>query len=510
MEKITVLNLLKAFKNLVEKDKLQFLKSDSGHSKKDVLKPLNELLSQFEKADAQKKAGKGLSDALDWHEAHKIGKKLWEQLISAALNDIDPEQKGNSQIFDYSTAATQFEELLYGLEEHYRDHTLHSLWVYLVGEHILREFLPDIHADLNWYLFNDIEKDKTSPRKLVDEARKKEKELCKKVNEHRDAIWCIMALCHDLGYSLEKLGNLNEKVRNVLKFVDLPDFQQVGYALNIEHQFHVAQFLELMAMDVRIVPSEDLKNALIKGYRDDSTYWRLCRAFEKKQHGILSAYLVYKILHVFADSWVRGPAEDWGLDDDEASENIIRGDILFAIAQHEFDFAYLNQLHSLADVLVLADELEEFSRYGRPMLSRKYYDTTADVSLAFKPTQGRQGEGVDIAIVYHMAEHMASEQVHKFFIRKAQKLCKKYSLDEKRDEKYCTIRSIKMTTKYGEKSLVFVRGRNRVYKAYLPAANIDHKAYKEGERSLTCLDDRLYIDIAEKRITIDDWFKNAQ
>lgn len=187
MDKITVLNLLKAFKNLVEKDKLQFLKSDSGHSKKEVLKPLNELLGQFEKADAQKKAGKGLSDALDWHEAHKTGEKLWRQLISAALNDIDPEQKGNSQIFDYSTAATEFEELLYGLEEHYRDHTLHSLWVYLVGEHILREFLPDIHADLNWYLFNDIEKDKTSPRKLVDEARKRGKELCKKVELYRSS-----------------------------------------------------------------------------------------------------------------------------------------------------------------------------------------------------------------------------------------------------------------------------------------------------------------------------------
>jgi hypothetical protein len=511
MEKITVLNLLKAFKDLVEKDKIQFLKRDPRHGKKEVLKPLNELLNQFEKADAQKKTGKGLSEALDWHEAHKTGRELWEQLISAALNDIHREPKGNSQIFEYSKAATEFEELLYGLEGHYRDHTLHSLWVYLLGEHILRDLIPDIHADLNWYLYNDVEKDKTEySRKLMDDARKKEKDLCKKVSERRDAIWCIMALCHDLGYSLEKLGKLNEKVRNVLKFVDLPDFQQVGYTLNIEHQFHVAQFLELMAMEPHLVPSEDLKTVLIKGYRDDSTYWRLCRAFEKKQHGILSAYLVYKILHVFAEAWMRGPAEDWGLEDGEALDNIIRGDILFAIAQHEFDFAYLNQLHSLADILVLADELEEFSRYGRPMLSRKYHDTTADVSVSFKRTKGRHGEDVDIDIVYHVAEYMGPKQFHEFFVRKAQKLCKIYSLDEEREGKYCTIRSIKMTAKYGEKNLIFVRSINRVYKAYLPAANIDHKAYKEGERSLTCLDDRLYIDIAEKRITIDDWFKNAQ
>ena len=83
---------------------------------------------------------------------------------------------------------------------------------------------------------------------------------------------------------------------------------------------------------------------LIKCYRDDSTYWRLCRALEKKEHGILSSYLIYKILGIFAESSVRGPAEEWGLNDIEAKENTIRGDILFAIAQHEFDFAHLNQL----------------------------------------------------------------------------------------------------------------------------------------------------------------------
>ncbi len=81
---------------------------------------------------------------------------------------------------------------------------------------------------------------------------------------------------------------------------------------------------------------------LIKCYRDDSIYWRLCRALEKKQHGILSSYLIYKIPGIFADATVRGPAEEWGLDDNEAVENIIRGDILFAIAQHELRY-YLSQ-----------------------------------------------------------------------------------------------------------------------------------------------------------------------
>ncbi len=507
MEKITVLNLLKKFKAWVENGQIQYLQREPGHGKKEVLKPLEELMRQFQGAEARKNAGKGVSEALDWHEVHMAGKQLWEHLIGSALNDIKKESKGNSEILKYLDAATEFEELLYGLEDYYRDHTLHCLWVYLIGEYMLRDLLPKIHDNLNWYLYNEIEQDAASySNKLIQEAKEKEKDLCKLVNEHRDAIWCVMALCHDLGYSLEKLSKLNQKVSNVLKYVDLSDFRQVGYSLNIEHQFHVSQFLDLMATELWIVPSEDLKNVLVKNYRDDSTYWRLCRAFEKKQHGILSAYVVYKLLHVFADSWVRGPAEDWGLEDGEAVDNIIRGDILFAIAQHEFDFASLNEFHSLADILVLADELEEFSRYGRPMLSRKYHDTMAEAAVGFKPTRGRQGGDIDIDIHYDVAAHVGEMQFQRFFVRKAEKLCRLYSLEEERNENHYMIRTIKMTVEYSGARLVFVRSRGRLYKTHLPSARIDGKSYSEGERLLTCLDDKLYVNIDDARIPIEKWF----
>jgi len=321
--------------------------------------------------------------------------------------------------------------LLYGLEPYYRDHILHLLWVYLIGEYILRDLLPNIYSNLNWYLFNDIERDKSDySSKLLREAQKKEKKLCESVNKHKDAIWCIMALCHDLGYSLSKLEKLNERVQDVLKYFDLPNFRRIGYSLDIEHQSLVSQFLELMAMDVRIVPSTDQKEVVVKCYRDDSTYWRLCRAFEKKQHGILSAYLIYKILGIFADTWVRGPAEEWGLDDEESRDSIIRGDILFAIAQHTFDFAHMDELNSLADILILADELEEFSRYGRDMLSRQYYDTTAETRICFKPKNPQKGKNVEIEIIYEAYERLPKKEFRDFFKRKAEQICKFFSLGQ--------------------------------------------------------------------------------
>lgn len=506
MEKITVLGLLSKYEKWVDKGEIQFLGRET-EGRKIVLHIVRELISDFKKA-ADK--GGDISSNLDWHATHKKGRDLWHELASHSLNHINRDSKGNSNLFEFLEAATEFEDLLYGLERYYRDHTLHALWVYLLGEYLLRELVPDIHNNLDWYLFNDIERDKSDySDSLVGKARKKEKNLKKEINRYRDAIWCLMALCHDLGYSLAKLDMLNEKVKKVLKFFDLSTFRQVGYSLDVEHQYLVSQFLELMAIDVRIVPSADQKDELIKCYRDDATYWQLCRALEKKQHGILSSYLIYKTLGIFQDTSVRGSAEEWGLEDEEAIENVIRGDILFAIAQHEFDFAYLNQLGGLAEILILADEIEEFSRYGRKILSREYHDTTAETRISFKPEKPKLGKDIDMHIVYEVAEH---HPLGIFFKRKAEQLCRKYSLEQQATEKYCSFKSIKLTAeKKGVKYSFHLYGDPGKNKGYLPKTKIGDVEYKEGEYHLTCIDDKIYhIDPKGKKISFDEWFENVR
>ncbi len=505
MEKLNVLGLLKKYQGWVAKGEIQFLKKGSSEQK-NVLKLLKDIISDF--AEATEKPG-DLSENLDWHEAHRKGKELWHALASYSLNDIDASSKGNARLFEFLDAATEFEDILYGLEPYYRDHTLHSLWVYFIGEHILREHLKDVYTHLNWYLYNDIERDKASYKKtLIDEARKKQKTLVKKVDAHKDAIWCVIALCHDLGYSIAKLTSLNEKVRKVLDFLDVRGITQVGYSLNLEHQYLTDQFLELMAVDVRIVPSADERNALIKLYRDDTTYWRLCRALEKRQHGVLSSYLIYKILGIFADASIRGPGEEWGLEDDEAHNNLIRGDILFAISQHEFDFAYLYELGSLADILILADELEEFSRYGRQMLSREYHDTNAECSIDFKTNKSRKE--IEIYISYEVAE---KHSLHDFFQLKTKRISQLYSL-RKHDKNTMSssdgvysIKCIKMeASKKGER-FAFSLGQDSI-SAYLPSATIGKKMYKQKEYRLIVRDDDLFVQVGDEGIRLGRWFGN--
>ena len=505
MEKLKILDLLIKYETWVKKGEIKFLKN-KPKAQKTILRLVNDLISDFREATG--KEG-GLSVNLDWHRTHMTGQALWENLASAAVNDIDSDSKGNSKLFDFITAATNFEDLLYGLDTYYRDHTLHSIWVYFVGEHILRDFLPDVHGNLNWYVYNDIERDKSDySDRLLKDARQKEKELYKKVNEHRDAIWCLISLCHDLGYSVSKLDKLNEKVKDVLKFFDIPDFQHVGYSLDIEHQFLVSQFLELMAMEVRIVPSIDMKDIRIRCYRDDTIYWRLCRGFEKKQHGILSSYLIYKILGIFADASVRGVAEEWGFEDSEAIHNIILGDILFAIAQHEFDFAHLSQLSSLADILILADEIEEFSRYGRPLSSRAYYDTTAEVGINFK--KAKQGRDIEIEIKYEVDDR---HPLKVFFKNKTQSLCRMYSLRQQdtnvNNAISYTIQSIKMTAEQKDENLFLHLRKDAGNKGYLPGAEVDGVKYKKGEYSIEIYDDKLHVDTKDKMIPLNDWLKNG-
>ncbi len=489
--------------------------------------------------DAKKEAEKGISEHLDWHEVHKNARQLWETLMSAAIKFIDPSSKGNSKLFEYLEDSSKFEDVLYGLEDYYRDHTLHSIWVYLMGVQLMCEggILSNVSKKLNWYLFNDIEAGADRypyPPHLQHWAKLRENIFIKQFQYYKDSVWCIMALCHDLGYSLAKLDKLNKRVLDVLKYFHISEFKRVGYSLDIEHQYLLEQFLEIMAMDVRIVPGEnyqdleedsmknhygrknrfksslkrlmkDIKNqetilkkiddsidvdginkhntiaviseiyekqkdgktiisiikdieeeTQVKCYRDDSTYWRLCKALERKEHGILSAYLIYKTLGIFADTSIRGASEEWGLEDQEIIYNVIRGDILFAITQHDFAYTHINQLGSLAEILILCDELEEFTRLGRKMLSREYTDTTAETKIKVSGITLAENEEkmkdspISIELTYE-SKHKEIEDFYNFVWRKMTRVCTLYSLSQTKDQSeivYFPIQEIKVHFNY--------------------------------------------------------------
>ena len=71
------------------------------------------------------------------------GKNFIKHIISKSIECLSdesnsPKNRSIETIDKYIDTFTVFEEMLFGLDENYRDHTLHSLWVYLFGH----EFIP--------------------------------------------------------------------------------------------------------------------------------------------------------------------------------------------------------------------------------------------------------------------------------------------------------------------------------------------------------------------------------
>ena len=110
MSTISVVGLLEKYKGWVKNGEIQFLQNNP-EGKVEILSLVENLIKDISSAS---KKGE-LSVNLDWADTHKDGRKLWETLASCALNDLDQDSKGNSELFNYIDAATSFEDILYGL-----------------------------------------------------------------------------------------------------------------------------------------------------------------------------------------------------------------------------------------------------------------------------------------------------------------------------------------------------------------------------------------------------------
>ncbi|MCK5610028.1 hypothetical protein KAR91_49600, partial [Candidatus Pacearchaeota archaeon] len=218
-----------------------------------------------------------------------------------------------------------------------------------------------------------------------------------------------------------------------------------------------------------------------------------------------------------------------------------------AIAQHTFKYKHLSQLSSLADILILVDEIEEFSRYGRKMWSRDYHDTTAKAEISFEsgnpkngqtPKDIKPGDDINISIKYSLAGHLDSnEDFYRYFEFKAKELCQIYSLgtyDEHNyrvnpknewQKKFTYIKSIKMevVNNQGKKAYVHIHDEKDTDKIFLPEIEIKirdktkdeikDKILKEGEYKVTCIDDELEITIDSdvfENITLKELVENVK
>lgn len=305
----------------------------------------------------------GEKDEIPYSKVKELD-KLWCDLLRKSINCLryfdkrepfmfDSSKKsvayGIDQLEDYHNKYTQFESLLYGASEYYRDHIFHSIRTWLVGIFCL------LHGDDESRFIDNIQ---------IDGVAEKEP-FANKINFFEKlSMWTIAALCHDLGYPLEKSQQILDRTKNMMKeFVSNPtvvsNFAFNGIQDNINE--YIVKFMSTKMKTAKTNTSEENKETSYNGRIQPKYYLKYTKSLEKSKHGIISAVIIYKMLLYFLES-------DFNLNDDyiynteDARQFYIRREILRSIASHTCTDIYNVKNTTFSSLLYLCDEMQEWGR----------------------------------------------------------------------------------------------------------------------------------------------------
>lgn len=396
----------------LESDSISFLKNRSF--KKEIIKEL--IIS--------------LKNSKSINEKISIAKNLWKALFDSAMSFIDPNKSGYDTLFKYFDNYVEFEELIFASDSFYRDHTLHCLWVYFLGEYIIKneEFAPIIapmNKQLNFYKtmtdsFKELNCNNIFKKIIFISDKLIEK------TKFREAVICICALTHDLGYPLKKIDKINKSIKSILPNFSIKNYDEFNFSYTNVDQSFIEKFIKHLSTDydfvigiestnleneemiLRVIETQDtnlvginkeefekLDNNELETLRQIFTprlkcleipnrYLRYCNDFESYKHGIMSAFLLMKNIRAFSDiGFIEN--NNANISRDTAfktfSDSYLKSEILNAISDHTSDGFKIQAIESPSEFLTFIDELEEFSRISRANQNREYVEEFCSTNI---------------------------------------------------------------------------------------------------------------------------------
>jgi len=290
--------------------------------------------------------------------------KIWKNLIGIAIvylkyNDRreschDDEDYGVEKLAHFFEAFSEFESLFYGADKYYRDHVSHMFQVFLLGEFLLKE-------KKMWDLIEVGDKKFTPDNEIS--------------NEEKEAMWCIISLCHDLGYGMGMIPKINAKTRTMLENFGSVNIQDISYSFPNQPLYDF--IIQFISSDLKISgePKEEILN--IDGEdrtveTEDNRYvnhiqskyfLKFSGSFERYGHGIISCILLMRNLVYFLES-------DYSIDKNKAYDQkdakhfLIRQNILRSIASHDCDEIYYLNIAQFPFLLTIFDEMQDWDRPG--------------------------------------------------------------------------------------------------------------------------------------------------
>lgn len=360
-----------------------------------------------------------LSVTENMNDKIEISKRLWKLLFEAAMSYIDPDKRGYDELFKYFDEYVEFEELIFASDSFYRDHTFHCLWVYFLGEYITKtkeyEFLfKNLNQQADTFKAMREVFEQTGIKEKIQEFDYAIGEFIKS-EKYQDSIYCIAALTHDLGYPLKKIGKINKSISKVLPYFAINNFNEFNFHFDNTQKSNIDSFIEMIAdsfsvgfkdsnstreignilTKVLIVEKgevigvkEDGVNSLnqeeidklkncsdvrVEFKKDRSAYINFCNDFEEYQHGIMSAFLLTRVLKSFTNSKVYYSSKsDISIYDVDFADVTAKKAILSSISNHTCSGYRIEDIKKTSEVLTFIDELEEFSRISRANQNRQY------------------------------------------------------------------------------------------------------------------------------------------
>ncbi len=248
---------------------------------------------------------------------------------------------GINQIDKYFDDFIEFESVLYGTDKHYRDHVGHVLQVWAIGIGLINnhEFtFKDGYKINNDYCF-------------LFEKKDDENDISISKSEFW-SMWTIIALCHDLGYPIEKTSEINKQAKKIISHFGNMNFSELNYSFDIFNSFLVEKFLNIISSKALISSNE---TSIQTKFRD-----KISKSLEDYNHGVFSSLLIFKNLTYFLETDYSISKEK--LTNEDLRQFHIRKEILRAIASHTCPKIYHLEFNTLSFLLILCDELQEWNR----------------------------------------------------------------------------------------------------------------------------------------------------
>jgi hypothetical protein len=371
---------------------------------------------------------KALKEAEAIHQKIEVAKDLWKMLFEASMSFIDKDKHGYDGLFSYFDEFVDFEELIFASDSFYRDHTIHCLWVYFLGEYLYR------HEEFSFFFQDMMEEYKVASKILKEfisaDLLDKDGNLAgvvasfAKLDKCQGAIRCIIALAHDLGYPLKKIQKINSAISKIMPHFAIENYQEFNFNYTTSQLPFIEKFFEFISMDfvcnlfqpfkrkynslfnsiitfdsetkdfnidkerIALLSEEEMEAVetimapCISLIKDIPRYLRYADDFEQQQHGILSSFLLAKKLWFFRTmpfSYIQSSRLSIEyIDFHKVSAGMT---ILSAIADHTSEGFQIRKINTPAALLTIVDELEEFSRISRANQNRQYINQFCKTDL---------------------------------------------------------------------------------------------------------------------------------